>query len=549
MEIRKSLLKGRFLGVVGYLFLLSLPFFMGCATVSHKDNVLAVVDEAPVTEADLAYALQISHRREDLSSAGSLDISPYIEKLIDERLIFDEARRMGLDQLPEVREKAKAYITRESVMRLHDEEVLRKISVTDEDVLKEYAQNYFHFGVIVANSADEAKAIKEKISGGEDFSEAARTYSVHASKEKGGEVAYPRDAIVTPLREALSALKPGDCSDVINVNDKYYLVKLFDNKETDEILNARKKDIAANLKKQRQKEIENSYLKTLREKAPVTINEELLAGIDFAAGKEELEKRAADATPLAEVNAEVITVGDFVSSVSPMKQEMIKTAEDKKRVLDSLIDVKVLDQEALSRHYEMKDLKDEVERYENYLVREAFIRQLMSSRMNITEKQLTDYYAENQKQFTNPPSFKLQQIRVRTREEAEEAMASLKNGADFLWLAKEKLPPSLNEDSISLGWVEKDKLPGSLQKIIDPLKPGDNSPVFESNGYYAIVRLLDKSEGKVKDFESVRETVSRAVFEKQYKEILDGCVADLRGKALITVDDAAVRELEARLQK
>jgi hypothetical protein len=82
---------------------------MGCAAISRKNSTLAVVDGTAITEADLTYALYKSHRREDLSSGKTLDISSYIEKLIDERLIIDEALRMGLDRIPEVQEKIEAY--------------------------------------------------------------------------------------------------------------------------------------------------------------------------------------------------------------------------------------------------------------------------------------------------------------------------------------------------------------------------------------------------------------------------------------------------------
>jgi parvulin-like peptidyl-prolyl isomerase len=549
MEIKRLLSAGRVFLIIGAALLLSIPLFMGCATLQHEDNVLAVVDDTPITEADLAYALNVSHRREDLSARKTLDISSYIEKLIDDRLIFDEALRMGLDQLPDVRKKMEAHIVQKSVTRLHDEEILGKVSVTDEDIFREYAQNYFHFGAIEVNSEDEAKAIKAKISGGEDFSEIARIYSLNDSKEKGGELLYPRDTVVQPLREALSALKPGECSDVINVQDKYYLVKLFDNKETDEIFNTRKKDIAQKLKKQRQKEAEEGYVKTLREKATITIKDELLAEIDFGAEKEALEKWEEDTRPLAEVNASVMTVGDFVNSVQPMNRRSVKTVEEKKKILDSLIDVKVVNQEALSRHYEEKDLKDEVERYENHILKTAFMNTVIYPQIHVSDEKFRDYYERNQQQYVEPGSYKLQQLIAETEEEAEDARKSTSQGADFLWLAKKKLPSSVNEDMINVGWLERGRLPEPLREHIDSMKPGDVSPVFKNNDFYVIVRLLDKTAETVKDFESVRKEVEKALIAEEFKKVLAENMATLRKDARIIIHDDAVRTLEKKLAK
>jgi parvulin-like peptidyl-prolyl isomerase len=110
--------------------------------MQEKEAVLAVIDGEPITEEDLKYALTISHRREDLSSAGALNLSHYVQKLVDDRLIIHEARNAGMDQYPEVKQAIQAYILRESVVRLHDEEIVRKVTVTEEEVKDYYRQNY-----------------------------------------------------------------------------------------------------------------------------------------------------------------------------------------------------------------------------------------------------------------------------------------------------------------------------------------------------------------------------------------------------------------------
>jgi hypothetical protein len=74
----------------------------GCASLPQKKNILAVVNGEPITEDDLKYSLQIAHRKEDLSSAGELNLSKFVQKLVDDRLIIQEARRMGMENYPEV---------------------------------------------------------------------------------------------------------------------------------------------------------------------------------------------------------------------------------------------------------------------------------------------------------------------------------------------------------------------------------------------------------------------------------------------------------------
>jgi hypothetical protein len=115
-------------GVLLTVYFVLLVSIWGCAGLQKKAMVLAVVDGEPVSEDDLEYSLQIAQRREDRSSAGMLNISEYVQKLIDDRLIVQEARRMGMDQQPETLKAGNAFLLRESVTRLHEEEILQKAS-------------------------------------------------------------------------------------------------------------------------------------------------------------------------------------------------------------------------------------------------------------------------------------------------------------------------------------------------------------------------------------------------------------------------------------
>ncbi len=175
----------------------------GCASLQQKENVLAVVNGEPITERDLKYSLEIAHRREDLSSAGALNLSQFIQKLIDDRLIIQEARRMGAEDYPEVQQALQAYILRESVVRLHDEEIVRKVTVTEEDIKNYYKKNYerLSLGIIEVDSEENAQEILEQLKKGADFKELARKYSTHPSQKDGGEVILRRNSLSPPNRE------------------------------------------------------------------------------------------------------------------------------------------------------------------------------------------------------------------------------------------------------------------------------------------------------------------------------------------------------------
>jgi peptidyl-prolyl cis-trans isomerase C len=120
-----------------YLLLIIHITISSCATTNDGELILVIVNDATITKDDLIYSLNITHRREDLSSAGRLDIHKYIQKLVDEKLIINEARIAGLENDPEIKNKVNAFILRESVTKLHEEEILSKIKTKDTKSRKE----------------------------------------------------------------------------------------------------------------------------------------------------------------------------------------------------------------------------------------------------------------------------------------------------------------------------------------------------------------------------------------------------------------------------
>src|SRR4030043_650153 len=158
-----------------YFLCLTLLILSGCASL-RREMVLAVVDGEPVTEEDLKYSLQITHRREDLSSADVLNLSQYVHGMVDDKLIIDEARRMSMDQYPEVKQAIQAYILRESVVRLHDEEIVKKVTVSEKNIIDYYKKDYerFTLGLIEAGSEEDAKDILKKLKMDKNFKELAQ---------------------------------------------------------------------------------------------------------------------------------------------------------------------------------------------------------------------------------------------------------------------------------------------------------------------------------------------------------------------------------------
>lgn len=524
-----------------------LIFWGGCASLLQKENILAVVDGEPITDGELKYSLNIAHRKEDLSSAGTMNLSKYVQKLVDDRLIIDEARRSGMDQYPEVQQAIQAYILRESVVRLYDEEIVKKVFVTEGEIRNYYKENYerFTLGLIEVKSEEEAGEISEQLKKGGNFRELAQEYSTHPSKKEGGEIVLTRNSLSTYIYEAVSRLKPDEFSDVIKTMNKFYIVKLIDRKEAhDDELDKVRGQIEKAIREQKEKVRSDEYLRYLREKATIKIDQELLSEIKPGLTSEEIEKRSKDERPLASVNGTVLRVGDFVNMITPSTRKISKD------ILNSWIDRKIVDHEALSHHYENNpDLKKMVRHYENQILKNTFIKRIIIPQIVITDEILKKYYLEHQESFINPVRFKIQQITVKTIDEAQEILNNLQNGADFSWLAKRRSTDSAESRGGDAGWFTKSELPESVREIIDTLKLGDISPIIKIDPLYRIVRLQDKTEEEVKEFKKVKDAVYRACFNEQINTLFNNYVTQLKTEAQIKIYENEIQAIEKKFKQ
>ncbi|MBI5407785.1 MAG: peptidyl-prolyl cis-trans isomerase [Nitrospirae bacterium] len=521
--------------------------FSGCASVSEKGAVLALVDGEPITDKDLEYSLNIAHRREDLTSTGAIDIPEYLQKLIDDRMLVLEARRMDMENYPEVKTKIGAYVLRESVVRLYKDEIEQKVSVTEDEISDNYKKDYEQttIGIIETGSDDDAGKLLERLKKGEDFGRLAGEYSTHSSKKDGGVMNSTRKALGGFLEEIVSGLKPGELSDVKKNNEKYYIIKLIDRQEAppDGIEKVKRK-IEEEIKSRKIKERSDEYLNFLREKENPKINMELLTSINLEAGDDERQKLLKDDRPLVEVRDAALTVKDFVSRISFNDNKI------KEKALNQWIDTKVVDIEALGRHYEINtDLKDMVQRYRNQVLKSTFLNTVLIPRIRFSTEDMEGYYEEHKEDFVKPVRYKLHHISVNDEEDAKGILKSLEEGANFSYLAKTKSQDSSAQMGGATEWRTKNELPDPLKDIIDTFNPGDLSPVLKVDSAYKIFRLQERTEKEFEEFENVKVVIRRKLFDEKYHELYTEYIDKLKEDAQIQINEEVVQAFQGRFKK
>ncbi len=108
-------------------------------------------------------------------------------------------------------------------------------AITDEAVESAYHAKYaaaeptkeYHAAHILVKTEDEAKAIKEELDKGGDFTTVAKEKSTGPSGPNGGDLGwFSAGMMVKPFEDAVMALKPGEISGPVQTEFGWHIIKL-----------------------------------------------------------------------------------------------------------------------------------------------------------------------------------------------------------------------------------------------------------------------------------------------------------------------------------
>lgn len=247
-----------------------------------KDQVLAVVNGQAITESD------VSHRMAKLPASYRQALSGnrrrLLEEMVLEALLFQEARKRGLDRDSQVRELLTEAKRQIMVGRLLELEGQRQDQVTDQEIAEYYDQNKAQFAqperwrasqILVPTEA-EAKAVLDRLGRGESFGSVAEAVSQDPTKSKGGDLGYfSRGQLIPEFEEAAVQLQVGQTSGVVKTSLGYHVVMLADHQSAQQRgLGDVREQIAQELKSRRARSTSDRFVGELRKQAHVLIRDD-----------------------------------------------------------------------------------------------------------------------------------------------------------------------------------------------------------------------------------------------------------------------------------
>lgn len=201
-------------------------------------------------------------------------------------ILHEESLRQRLDESPIYKERVQSFLESMIADRMRNSVLVRGIAVTETEVRAFYDANPdsfvepagFHCREILVFKEEEADRLVGQLHAGANFEELARLHTQRAGmKSKGGDIGWVTPKAWPTFFEPVSKLKPGEWTGPVVGVDQYSLLQLI---ETRAASPRAYEDVASeifdSIQRRRRDSILTTYVDSMRQAYPVTINEAVL---------------------------------------------------------------------------------------------------------------------------------------------------------------------------------------------------------------------------------------------------------------------------------
>jgi len=235
--------------------------------------------------------------------------------------------------------------------------------------------------------------------------------------------------------------------------------------------------------------------------------------------------------------------------------ELVKKLDDlrKQLMLESMDD---LEKEAQKQGVSFEDFKAGIR---NQIVTQQVISREVAPRIQITEKEIQDYYNQHKSELEQPESVDLSEILVSNspanvnvdpnappppddaasiaaaEDKAKQLLASIKGGAKFEDVAKKSSNGPTADQGGELGQFKRGTLAKTLEDLSFGMKPGDVSDVIRTKQGFVILKVNQHVQAGTAPLKQIAGRIQEAIYFEKLQPALRAYLTKLREEAYIDI--------------
>ncbi len=509
--------------------------------VINGKKTVAIVNDEPITldEFDQGFASQQAGDKGH-SKQGKTSDSELLRRLVNTRLMVQEARRIGLDELPEIKNMVDVF-SKVTLRELLIERQLKEVKADEKDVDRVYKDvvKEWKISSLLFESEDAAKKVEEEIKAGGDFAEIASKLISEGVAKGGEEKNYVKPKDLHPsIAKVISEMKVGSVSSVIPLTTGYIIFQLRDIRfpENPEAKEMAKREALTLKKEEALKKYNDALVKKY-----VIVHKEVLDSVDLESKEPGFQELLKDTRVVAEIEGEKpITVGEMTEYLRQQLYHGVERAAESKKlnsrkipILDEMLYKRVFRKEALRLGIDRTEVyRSKVKEYENSVIFGAFVQKAIVPDVKIKEEELKAYYDEHIKDYTYPEMMRIDSLVFAKRNNAEEAIEKLRKGTEFQWLASNaegQVDKDTNELLTFGGKLLATKtLPEGVKKVISGANAGDFKLYASPEGYFYVLFIQGVVPSRPQPYEEVRKDIGNKIFNEKLMKLVEDWAGKLR---------------------
>ena len=272
------------------------------------------------------------------------------------------------------------------------------------------------------------------------------------------------------------------------------------------------------------------------------------------------------AKTLAKVGDRTITLGEYAATLERMdsfERMRYQSPDRRKRLLDEMVEVELLAQEARRRGL---DKSEETQERVRQILRDQLLEDMRKSAPaanDVPDADLHAYYDAHKDEFAEPERRRVAAIVVDTPAQAKTVLAKAVKANPTEWGAlvdqfstqrgARSVPGQPAELAGDLGIVGPPGNPrGANPRVPDPVREaafkvanvGETYPsVVEADKKYYVLKVTSKTDARARSFEEAQRAIRTAVVQSRVDEKEKALEKDLRARFPVKVDEAALEKM------
>jgi len=245
------------------------------------------------------------------------------------------------------------------------------------------------------------------------------------------------------------------------------------------------------------------------------------------------------AGPVARVNGAEISEAEINFAEGEVGAEIAGLPGEARRrvLLEYLVEAHLFADAAVKNQLNQgKDFEERLAYYKLRALRDAFYEKKV--REAVTEAQAKAAYQDQIAKLAPEPEVRARHILLKTEQEAKDVIKQLKNGADFVELAKKSSDGPSAQTGGDLGYFSRGQMVKPFEDAAFALKPGQISDPVQTEFGWHVIKVEDRRNRPVPAFDEVKDQLIASLVQNQLKTVVQG----LRSSAKVEIVDPELKK-------